>query len=293
LQGPREKWEKREIGFQRFESLNLEARKHVSKIAIFCRKVRLYGLRWAWVDTCCIEKASSAELGEAINSMFRWYKNAEICCVYLDDVVWHPLRKEESSDDFRRSKWFTRGWTLQELLAPTSVMFYDKDWECFGYKETLAEDISQATGINTQYLRNPERASVAIKMSWATNRQTSRIEDTAYCLLGLFDINMPMVYGEGGKVFLRLQLEIIKSTDDELIFAWVDDRYELPKGMLAPNPAAFASSGDIVRTSNRAVERPPYSMTNKGLELHIGLTSNHGKRVFHPHQALIFSSCKV
>ncbi|UKZ74647.1 hypothetical protein TrVFT333_002317 [Trichoderma virens FT-333] len=182
------------------------------------------GLEWVWVDTCCIDKSSSAELTEAINSMFRWYKNAAVCHVVLSDV-------EAASDQavleerMSKSRWFTRGWTLQELLAPApkKLIFYSKEWTRLGSKLDFADIVSSITRINKQYLQGQDlrHASVAQKMSWAALRQTSRLEDVAYCLLGLFDINMPMIYGEGNRAFIRLQEAIMTSTpDDHSLFAW-------------------------------------------------------------------------
>lgn len=278
------------MSLQGFESLSLKSREQVPKIANFCQQVLSYGLQWAWVDTCSIDKTSSAELSEAINSMFRWYRNADACYVYLSDIIWGDRDhvQSPSSAKFGSSKWFERGWTLQELLAPKAVWFFDQDWRYFGSRDSLAAEITSATGITQQYLSNPRSASAAIKMSWAAKRQTSRLEDSAYCLLGLFDISMPMLYGEGEKAFLRLQLEIIRSSDDESIFAWVDESQKLPHGMLAPWPTAYARSGNIIRTSIRSIERAPYAMTNKDLELRLRLPPNDGARDQDRHRTLSF-----
>ncbi|KAL7958040.1 heterokaryon incompatibility domain-containing protein [Trichoderma compactum] len=182
------------------------------------------GLEWVWVDTCCIDKSSSAELTEAINSMFRWYTKADVCYVLLSDV-------DATSDQavleerMAKSRWFTRGWTLQELLAPPAekLIFYSSEWTRLGSKTDFVDIVSSITRINKQYLLGQElrHASVAQKMSWAALRQTSRLEDVAYCLLGLFDINMPMIYGEGHRAFIRLQEAIMTSIpDDHSLFAW-------------------------------------------------------------------------
>jgi hypothetical protein len=283
LRGSPDQWKGREVSLQGFESLSLKARQQVPKVATFCQKVLSYGLQWAWVDTCCIDKTSSAELSESINSMFRWYRRADICYAYLNDVVWQRHNEDECRAQFRKSEWFQRGWTLQELLAPTWIVFHDKHWQDFGNRNTLTHGISLATGITGSFLNDHTGASAAMKMSWVANRKTSRIEDMAYCLLGLFDINMPMLYGEGEKAFLRLQLEIIKGSDDESIFAWVDESRKSPHGMLAPWPTSFAKSGDIVRT--HLLARPPYAMTNKGLELRLGLPP---RGIATPRQTLVF-----
>lgn len=135
----------------------------------------------------------------------------------------------EYQQHFCQSKWFTRGWTLQELLAPTEVIFYARDWSKIANRSTLAPLISSATNISQEYLqqylmgpgpRALSHASAAQKMAWLSSRFTTRIEDMAYCMLGIFDINMPLLYGEGSKAFLRLQEEIIKVSNDHTIFCW-------------------------------------------------------------------------
>ncbi|KAH7389132.1 heterokaryon incompatibility protein-domain-containing protein [Cadophora sp. MPI-SDFR-AT-0126] len=177
-----------------------------------------------WIDTCCIDKSSSAELQEAINSMFRWYKDAAVCYVYLSDV-----QKRGSSLDIKqqisKSRWFFRGWTLQELLAPENIVFYSEDWQCLGTKFDLLDTISSAAGIEARFLNADKEeldsASISKKMSWASHRQTSRTEDEAYCLLGIFGINIPLLYGEGRNSFRRLQEEIMKTYPfDHTLFSW-------------------------------------------------------------------------
>jgi len=167
-----------------------------------------------WIDTCCIDKTSSAELSEAINSMFQWYRGASVCYAYLSDVLVDP-DIEETRAAVRQSRWFTRGWTLQELIAPKDVQFFDGNWRPIGRKldYQFALLVSEITGIHTSALRGSsalEDESVATKMRWASRRQTTRIEDIAYCLIGIFDVNMPLLYGEGPRAFLRLQEEILK-----------------------------------------------------------------------------------
>lgn len=228
---------------------------------------------WIWIDTCCIDKSSSAELTEAINSMYAWYSNAEICLAYLHDVPFSN-DQEEILASFRQSNWHTRGWTLQELLAPRQVCFLDQTWRFFGTKQSLADTISEVTKISSRNLSRPFRpsfVSVAEKMAWAAQRQTSRREDQAYCLLGLLDINMPLLYGEGWKAFRRLQLELLKSSDDESIFLWVmtDSPFQ---GVLAPEPARFKMLLGYLANpflENSSVPRNAYTVTNKGLEIHV------------------------
>ncbi|KAG8528385.1 uncharacterized protein KY384_007303 [Bacidia gigantensis] len=218
--------------------------------------------------------------------MYSWYQQAGICYAYLSDLhVDASLSPEpDHPKRFIESKWFTRGWTLQELLAPDKVTFYDAEWNEIGNKEILEDAISLATGIERRCLNKkgvPGSAarnlwmteeSVATRMSWASSRETSRVEDMAYCLLGLFDVNMPLLYGEGEKAFVRLQHEIIRGSDDESIFAWTWAPFGLRRsGILAPHPSAFKQSANIV-TCPRSFYLTPNSfheMTNKGLRIQL------------------------
>jgi hypothetical protein len=223
-----------------------------------------------WIDTCCIDKSNGAELSEAINSMFRCYQRSQACYVYLSDVSENEIDHYAIGSAFRGSEWFTRGWTIQELLAPKNVVFYNRSWVEIGTKKSLETLISAITKI--EHLFGWETASVAQKMSWASRRETLREEDMAYCLLGLFGINMTILYGEGEKAFLRLQTEITKISDDESIFAWVDDTLSnSTSGLLARSPAAFKDSWDIDFCPN--FRGTPYSMTNKGLQINLSLSA--------------------
>ncbi|MCJ1459454.1 hypothetical protein MMC28_009833 [Mycoblastus sanguinarius] len=274
------RWAENEVEYHDFEESKKQRDLRFSKIQQCCSFAEQRGLQWVWIDTCCIDKKSSAELSEAINSMFRWYAGAEECYINLSDVLWVKDKNgiwEESKTYFRQSAWFTRGWKLQELLAPSTVIFLDRRWEVIGTKDDLSADISAVTRIEAEWLCTPQnlhKASVAKKMSWVSKRETSRVEDMAYSLLCMFDVNMPLLYGEGKKAFLRLQLEIIKKSDDESIFAWASTN-KGESGLLATWPDSFAESGDIslLRLSN-PVGRLPYSMTNKGLEFHVPYPGN-------------------
>ncbi|CAL8575796.1 hypothetical protein XPA_001700 [Xanthoria parietina] len=169
---------------------------------------------------------------------------------------------------FRDCRWFRRGWTLQELLAPQHVVFYDAEWMEIGSKSLLQSLLSNICRISTRHLFYPKEASVAAKMSWASSRRTTREEDVAYSLLGLFEINMPLIYGEGQNAFFRLQREIIQSSSDESIFAWTDRELEY-SGLLARSPECFRDSSDIVPIRLQTLDRPPYSMTNQGLSIEL------------------------
>jgi hypothetical protein len=235
------------------------------KIRRCCAQAASDGFKYVWIDTCCIDKTNSTELSEAINSMFAWYRNASECYTYLSDIL--------SGSDFTTSKWFTRGWTLQELIAPSSVVFFDQDWKEIGTKASLKHSISAVTGIPLKVLlsNGARDISVAQIMSWAANRETTRSEDIAYCLLGLFDVHMPMIYGEADKAFIRLQNEILKVSDDQSIFAWSGTGHE--RGPLATCPAEFAKCGEIKRTTSSQMSE--YSMTNRGLRIQLLLNDGY------------------
>jgi hypothetical protein len=172
----------------------------------FCgEQARHDGLQYFWVDTCCIDKSNNNELAEAINSMFRWYRNATKCYVYLLDISSPGIDIGDKSDQlpweivFRTSRWFTRGWTLQELIAPTSVEFFSKNRKLLGNRKSLERHICEITRIPSKALRGSPLAefSATERMSWAETRQTTREEDMAYSLLGIFDVYIPLIYGEG------------------------------------------------------------------------------------------------
>ena len=238
------------------------------KIQSCCNQARQDGYDYVWIDTCCINKESSAELSEAINSMYLWYQNAQVCYVYLVDV---PSDEDPNSEgsSFVHSRWFTRGWTLQELVAPLSLIFYANDWVEIGTKASLQDIVSTVTGMEKAILltNHPGEISIAKRMSWAANRDTERKEDIAYCLMGIFGVNMPTIYGEGENAFIRLQREIIKLSDDQTIFAWQADGWA--KGLLARSPAAFVNAGDIRTTTGTYTSE--YSVTNTGLRINLPL----------------------
>jgi hypothetical protein len=188
----------------------------------FCAKQTASdGLVWFWVDTCSIDKTSSAELSEAINSMYQWYKSSTKCYVYLSDVSADEnaiSHRETWEVSFRKSRWFTRGWTLQELLAPNSVEFFSKEGVRLGDKSTLGQVIHEITSISLRALQGTllYDFSPTERLSWAAGRKTRRPEDMAYSLLGIFDVNMPLIYGEGRqKAMTRLYRELRESLPGE------------------------------------------------------------------------------
>jgi hypothetical protein len=190
-----------------------------NKISFCGEQAKQDDLEYFWVDTCCINKADFTELSEAINSMFRWYRDADRCYVYLSDVSSSVFDTSEESNlwpwesDFRKSRWFTRGWTLQELLAPSSVEFFSRERKRLGNKRSLIQQIHEITGVANLALRGAPLSQFGVdeRLSWIERRQTKIEEDKAYSLLGVFDIHIPLIYGEGRKnAFKRLREEIDK-----------------------------------------------------------------------------------
>ena len=237
--------------------------------------------------------------------MFHWYERARVCYAYLADVSASDVSRNSDSE-FAKSQWFTRGWTLQELIAPANVVFMSRDWIEIGTKSSLCISLAEITTVDVKVLngrKSPQATSIAQRMSWASKRETTRKEDIAYCLMGLFGVNMPLLYGEEDRAFIRLQEELIKDSDDHSLFAWIDqsaaphDAY----GLFAKSPAYFAKSSNIlpyrdlpqalvddikklVESSSFATDgfiahfldtlrAPPYSMSNKGLHIDLPLGS--------------------
>jgi len=336
-------------------------------------------LEYIWIDTCCIDKSSSAELQESINSMYKWYQNADVCYAFIEDWLveddWADLvplgqgenricdneimtlsneellkhmqkdredkmnpggknnafdgwvqmddthsanilemnkdipsfsneevlkNQEKLSVSFEEDqaqipdsssrdgqikkncplKWFTRGWTLQELIAPRQMKFFDTDWTFRGAKSDpiVASWLNHITGVPVQVLSTAtadalKRCSIGSRMSWAAYRQTSREEDAAYCLLGIFGVHMPLLYGEGSNAFMRLEEEIMKYSTDLSIFAWIDCSKQsgIPKyrGIFAPHPRFFHHLlGRIIHVTGSS----EFTLTNKGLRIDIPLT---------------------
>ena len=239
------------------------------KIRMACILAEQHGYNWLWVDTCCIDKTSSAELSESINSMFRYYALAGVCYDYLRDVPADTLMEESSfGTAFWEAIWHKRGWTLQELLAPKLVIFVAANWTVLGTKAEHAVLLQKITRIPVSVLRFEQDVadvSVAMRMSWAARRRTTRPEDEAYCLMGLFGVSMTTLYGEGRKAFYRLQEEIMRSSIDPSLFLWGrvatfedlryrarasseehHDHYSNDSYLLAPAPESFQwIDGDV------------------------------------------------
>jgi hypothetical protein len=286
-------WGENEVTFRDLAELSpkqLTLKRGYDKVEKCCTKALEWGLEWVWMDTCCIDQSSSAELSEAINSMYQWYRQSSVCYAYLcdvysveddflpDRVIDQGLLYHKSS--FHRARWFTRGWCLQELLAPRNMQFYNTHWEYIGSKYSLKAPISTVTGIDEYGLFIPDLSvlSIAHRMSWAAHRQTTRPEDVAYCLLGIFNINMPLLYGEGQlRAFGRLQEEIMRRTEDHSIFAWSGIGTDFGNdivGFLAPHPSAFTyGKVDFCELPERV---DPLSITARGIRAHVLLIRQDG-----------------
>lgn len=237
-----------------------------SKVQNFIRVAQQQNIELIWIDTCCIDQQNPTELTEAINCMFRWYQYAKLCCAFLED---HPR------EPFSRTRWMKRGFTLQELIAPSALQFYDSEWGPLKTREDCAEELAAVTGVDVDILKSKEPTvalkmrSMAKRMSWAARRETTRPEDRAYSLFGLFDITMPTHYGEGEqRAFTRLQEEIVKVSADQSLFAWEIREGETNSGLLfAPSPKYFEGRGHVEQSlASVPVE---YHMNNRGLEISI------------------------
>ncbi|GAW24988.1 hypothetical protein ANO14919_145860 [Xylariales sp. No.14919] len=269
-----------EITFQEMVAIHADsshpaaAKEGYRKIQRACGVARARGIRFFWADTCCIDKTSSAELSEAINSMYRWYQEAEVCFAILSDF--RRLGAEPLETSLGRCRWFRRGWCLQELVAPRAVEFFDAQWAPFGSRASLAPVLAEITRIPGELLTGTACIPdfpIAHIMSWAAGRETTREEDMAYCLMGVFNVHMPIIYGEGANAFVRLQHEIIKSSNDLSIFAFGgravdpgDARPRLDCDLFAKSPDDFLGCGDLVHsTAHAGFNNNVFALTNQGL----------------------------
>jgi hypothetical protein len=264
-------WGSQEAVYEDVHDSSIHSRTKFGKVYHCSAEARKAAIDYIWVDTCCIDKRSSSELTEAVNSMFQWFQGAEVCYVYLEDVDCNG--SEDWQIQFQKAKWNSRMWTLQELLAPRKVVFFSSDWTELGTKDTLRPLISATTGIPPSVLTTGDfhRFSVAQRFSWAANRQCTRVEDMAYSLMCLFDVNMPLLYGEGQRAFVRLQEEIIKRSDDITIFAWRTQpaSFSSFQGLLASAPEDFHNCQNVLWSGNQT--KMPFQVTNMGIQLNTTL----------------------
>ncbi|KAM7186213.1 HET domain containing protein [Naviculisporaceae sp. PSN 640] len=244
------RWGREEVTFADLTNGLASTRRGYAKLKGFCDLAAADGFEYCWIDTCCIDKSSSAELSEAINSMFARYQNSEVCIVFLEDVdsTLDPQSPATVPNSLRSSAWWARGWTLQELIAPLCVSFHGSDWGCIGTRTALQPVIHDITDIDPRCFGASDLSGfpVAQRMSWAAKRQTTRIEDEAYCLMGIFGINIPLLYGEGKHAFRRLQEEIIRRSTDDSIFATARSPNPTDNDwVLAPSPEYFVGMGHV------------------------------------------------
>ncbi|KAI0890102.1 HET-domain-containing protein [Annulohypoxylon maeteangense] len=254
------------------------------KITRFCATAEKYGFAYAWIDTCCIDKRSSADLTEAINSMFKYYYDAAVCFVYFQDVHKYvdqgndsligamEVTRAQLLSAVRATRWLSRAWTLQELLAPARRCFFAADWSEIKGGGDLLDVLAESAKISRQLIEDRSLLRsfcIGERMSWASKRYVTRGEDVAYSLMGLFDVHMPVMYGEGAEAaFKRLQREIMQSSFDMTIFAWRAN-YE-SSGLLARSPADFADVPPLGLWAPWNLA--PFSMTNVGLSIRVNIT---------------------
>ena len=325
------RWGEDEVLFDDMRNGSASGKESYQKVVKCCEQARKDNIPFVWIDTCCIDKSSTAELSEAINSMFKWYEDSEVCYAYLSDVSTHhpeweywrdffsqarsslhdsdSIQEVQSAmhksckdgtkfeprftgtfmEEFVSSVWFSCGWTLQELLAPRKLQFFNRFWQDIGDKYLLLGPLHAATRIPPAVLakvQGMDEVSIAEKMSWASGRTTTRTEDRAYSLMGIFKVSMPMLYGEGNNAFVRLQEEIIRRTEDMTFLCWQAE--SVSYDLFATSPAGFAvhlpvakmhSDSDMDFFSGRGVFQgvselcrygrsdKPFTLTNQGLSI--------------------------
>lgn len=245
------RWEGNEPGFKDITQKGVYklSASRFDKVRNFCRKARKHNFHWAWIDTCCIDQGSSAEVQKSISSMFSWYRGSALTIIYLSDVV------ESSDQALLLSQWFRRGWTLQELLAAKVIRLYKKDWTPFSQSaafnhKNVAEilvALELATGIQKSYLKFycPSVEHPRMKLRWALRRETKEKEDEAYCLMGIFGFTMQVTYGEGDHAFSRLLMEIMKRTGDATLLDWIGQPSTL-NSCLPSSPRCFSDAPFVI-----------------------------------------------
>ncbi|KAK4961787.1 hypothetical protein LTR10_002278 [Elasticomyces elasticus] len=243
-------WEGDEVLYAELESGSAWEKPQYDKIRNTAKQARQDGHDHIWIDCCCIDKHNAVELSEAINSMYAWYRNAEVCYALLsgvtrsDDTVW-----DEAHTSFIDCRYFTRGWTLQEMLASRKVNFFAEDWTPLGPLSDIAVLVSRASGVPQKVLNGKRtifECSIAQRLSWAASRTTTKTEDMAYCLLGILDISLDLRYGESNQAFARLQEAILKKSSDLSVLAWTDADPAKAIKLLAHSPVNFRHCHDVV-----------------------------------------------
>ncbi|KAG0697559.1 WD40-repeat-containing domain protein [Suillus ampliporus] len=244
------RWEGKELLLHDIQDkvvYNLDPDGTVVKLQKFCELVRDAGYHWAWSDTCCIDQKDPAEVQRSVNSMFTWYRNSALTIVYLSDVL-------SESGALADSAWNTRGWTVQEFLAPKIILFYQEDWTLYlndhssNHKKsvTIMKELEDSTGIDAQFLTafHPGITDARKKLQWASSRVTTFQEDIAYSLFGIFGIPLPVNYGEGKQFALgRLLQEIVAQLGDITALDWIGKSSDfnscLPADIISYKPAPY------------------------------------------------------
>jgi hypothetical protein len=312
-------WE--EVTFDDMKDLDTARKKPgFNKLENVCKKAAASKIPYFWIDTCCIDKSGPHDqIQSEINSMYRYYSEAEVCYVLLSDVPGScpqlkdkdklkevfPKSKWTWQKHIMNSRWFTRGWTLQELVAPKKVEFYNRRWVWIGsLRGAFLETVSKTTQIPSELLQKKPKVSledytIAQRMTWAANRETTKEEDMAYCLLGIFNITMATIPAEGLRAFERLQLEIIRRSTDHSIFAWnwrpgFSD-IKRKETLLAPHPSYFLTRDPIVplratRAENARNEHP-FEMTNRGLQIRLPILTDSTKSAGSKERLALLNCC--
>ncbi|KAG6328770.1 hypothetical protein ID866_10319 [Astraeus odoratus] len=278
-------WELQQLSPQ--TAFTLRTRSGYRTIVESCRRAKADGLQWVWTASSCIMEENCSELSEALNSMYWWYAKSERCYAYLHDVDEHALSGELNMDRFDNGwpAWFCCSWTLQELLAPNAVLFYNRHWQCIGDKIKLASTLAKITGIPQNVIAkglppsdDPCRPSVAQIMAWAAHRTARKVEDKAYTLMGLFGVHISTKYVESEKAFHRLQMAILANYSDHTIFAWSANTN--PSNVLAHDPTCFSDStklvnltpydafiGECPKDEEEILDNQDIDVTEKGIEI--------------------------
>lgn len=308
-------WGNDEVTFQDVQRGQYEHKLGYRKICLTRQQTRRDGKSWCWVDTCCIDKSSSAELSEAINSMFSWYARAQVCYAYLADVYCDlcPVAGSETEDRlsgiektdptatinkylksydlcscvpcanknlaFSKSRWFQRGWTLQELIAPRRLESFNHAWKPLGERDReLLNSVIERTAISPEVFGNSRvlrEVPIARRMSWMAHRRTTRKEDEAYCLLGIFGVNIPLLYGEAESAFVRLQEELIRRFSDHSLLIFSDSTWNMSdlRRPLANSPEDFVGCNQIEAYNTYKIPFAPesYHLTNDAIHIRLPL----------------------